>query len=385
MNTRKRIGIVSLFNMKNVNFGNRLQALALNQYLRVNLKETDVESICLNNWGAAKVTNMFQYLHEKLSRKFQLTSRKTNSGFSLDKRLEKFNAFSQNNMNYVDKEQPISQSVEEGNYDDVIVGSDIVWGQARGSVNRDLFLDFGSKSKVRKISYAASFGGAYIPPENKKFIIAQLNQFRAISVRESSAMRLLTQYGVSDVKYVMDPTLLLSRSQWEKYGSKPDVDQEAIDHGFVFTYLLGEDSSTRHEVERLANRQGLSIITIPYANGSYNESDDAYDAIKLTDVSPAEWIWLIENATYVVTDSFHGTAFSTIFEKRYVVVKRKSVVDINERMKDFLTNTSQIDRWLRLEDLDGFEQVKEDYTETNRQLRLLIENSKSYIQHALEN
>lgn len=373
-----KIGIVSLFNMKNVNYGNRLQAIALNSYLQEKFPDACIESICLNDWGKKKITNYFSWIKLELYRFFKKT-RNVDEKNELSKRLKAFNTFSRKNIQIIDSEKSISEIVDREKFDYVIVGSDIVWGQEAGYVNKELFLDLHSKS-IKKIAYAASFGTDKIPSQNVNYVVSTLKNFQFLSIRESSMVDTLKKLGVTKATYVADPTLLITNKGWTSFEKKPE---EKIPDRFIFCYLLGDGKEVRQQIERLAINGDIAVVTIPIADGIHGTDDKEFKANKLMNVSPEEWIWLIHHAEYVVTNSFHGTVFSTIFKKKFVVAKRKYIVDINERMRDFLGNTGQGEKIMELRDLDRLEDLSDDYSAINPKVWSIIDNSEKFIDDAL--
>jgi len=369
--------------MKNVNYGNRLQAMALSNYLKKYFPDAEVDSICFNDWGEQKVTNVFFWSRLKLKHLLMRLRKRNDDVVNVTKRLDKFNTFSNKFMTIIDSSENLHSIVATKNYDYLIVGSDIVWGQERGYVNKSLFLDFKLHNNVKRVAYAASFGAKNIPNENKDYISNVLTDFSGISVRESSAVGLLSSIGVEDVYHVADPTLLITKQEWEQV-EKIDIEvRKRVPEKYIFTYILGKDNFTRTEVERLAKDVDLPIVTIQYAGGTSCPADDNYNAIKLSDVSPEEWIWLINHAEYVITDSFHGSVFSTIFKKKFLVTKREYIVDINERMRDFLMCTNQIEKWQSLNSISSLAEFDFHFKDVDHKLTSLIKDSSRFIENII--
>lgn len=377
----QKIGIISLFNLNNVNYGNRLQAYALNRYLRENFSQYYVESLYFSEWGEKIKTrkeSAFHLISHKLRRLLEKSFGKEKRISSVKQRMERMNQFSANQMQLV----PHAVSWRETfrfDYDILIVGSDIVWGQAKGEISRLYFLDFNSEREYRKIAYAASFGDATIPEENKQEIKRCLSSFDAISVRESSGVKIVKNLGISSAVHVADPTLLLTRVQWQEVEKQPDTDIS----DYIFVYLLGDGMSERKEIERISKESGLKIVTIPFASGTYNHADNDFDAIKIMDCSVEEWIWLIHHAQYVVTDSFHGTVFSTIFEKKFLVARREFQTDINERMYDYLRLIDEQDKMIALDSISNLQELSWDYAQIKHKMAEFIIYSKDYLRRIL--
>ncbi len=189
--------------------------------------------------------------------------------------------------------------------DAYFVGSDQVW---RPVYNRFLdcsYLAF-SRSK-RKIAYAASFGTdqwEYNDTDTEKYA-KLLQSFKAIGVREQSAITLCKNHFKADAQLVLDPTLLLDSSDYQTL-CLPIKDKQE----YVFTYMLDCDIWKRKMVKQLCNLYSCKEIAGLYnANGS-----------KAKRLSVEQWITYLTNATFVVCDSFHGTVFSILMHRPFIVL-----------------------------------------------------------------
>lgn len=203
-----------------------------------------------------------------------------------------------------------------------------------------------------------------------------LDDFDFISVREKNSLELLKKIGITNAVHTVDPTLLLKKEDWRKIEKKVVIDKK-----YIFVYLLGKDIDARRKISEFALKNNLLIVNIPNANEVYDKVDDVFGDIKLNDCSPEEWIYLIDNAEYIITDSFHGTVFSTIFEKKFLVFKRNTKVDINNRMTDYLSNISQSDKFV--DNFENVDRMEWDYTTINNNLSNLIIFSKEYLDKAI--
>lgn len=360
-----KVGIVSEFKLDTINFGNQLQAYALNCFLRKHLGIEDVESLALGEkqlgqhtkvWSVAFAGKVLNTLWKKIASQFQLHGVERTA--DLRNRLQKFQDFREKNIPAC-KRRFYKDEICDTDYDVMIVGSDVVWSQYPLWISRTKFLDFNAKKPFRRISYAASFGRDDIPKENVKYIRKYLARFDAISVREHSSVAMLKGIGVQNVSYCLDPTLLLTAQEWECLEERPEevTDGEA----YVFTYLLGSSAQQRKEITQFSQKTGMKIVTIPHANGHFVEADENYGDIRLQDCGIGNWLWLIHHAEYIITDSFHGTAFSTIYQKRFAVLTRESTVNINNRMQDYLREVGQSDKVLPEGRLSDIEHLVWDY------------------------
>jgi len=376
-----KVGIISQFNRTNVNYGNKLQAYALNRYLTGKMPNDSIISLFFLDYGKNIITqneSCFELFTCKVRRIPQKITGVGKQSKLVINRLKRINKFSEKNINIPDKPWTWDD-LENSNFDIVIVGSDIVWGQSRGRVNRKFFLDFEGKKKFVKVSYAASFGRDWIPKENIDTIKMYLDSFSNISVRESSSVKLLSEIGINDVKYCVDPTLLISGDEWRLIENKPDGESGK----YIFVYLLGRGKEERKFALNLAKLLKLNIVTIPFATGEKNHVDEIFGDIRLLDCSVEEWIWLIDHAEYIVTDSFHGSVFSTIFRKKFIILARKYEENINNRIIDFLNNIGQSNKLFSSFNNINLFDLEWNYDEIYSKLDPLINYSKEFLQNAV--
>lgn len=374
-----KIGIISEFSTTTTNYGNNIQAYALNSYLRKTYPGHQVETIYFKNGNKSKrtlytrlVIRKIKYIMKSLSggRKEECAR----EDFLLQRRCA-FHKFVGNHIPLCPA--PMDwELLNHSDYDLFIVGSDVVWGQFHYVINRIKFLDFTNTKKAKKASYAASFGRDWIPLENRKWIRKYLKDFLCISVREGSSVQLLESIGVPGAVHTLDPTLLLDKDEWSCLESRPDGISDAP---YVFAYLLGIDASQRAQIERLCRKEGFLIATVPFAGEIENEADKTFGDVRLMDCSPEEWIWLIHHAEVVITDSFHGTVFTTIFKKKFWVLRRALEIDINNRMEDYLRTICQDDKKVDLSTLDSLSGQTWDYDRISSLISAKKKESMKYL------
>lgn len=204
------------------------------------------------------------------------------------------------------------------NYDVVVVGSDQVWiptGFPTKFYNL-LFVD----DNVRKVAYASSFGVQEIPDFQKKATGAYLDRFYKIGVREKRGKEIVDALSHQTAQVVADPTLLLSREEWEEEIASSVINDK---EPYMFCYLISENEDARAKATELAKQRGLKIICIRHLE-KYRAVDDTYGDEAPYNVGPNEFVKYIRNAEYVVTDSFHCTVFSHIFHKNFLTFYRSS-------------------------------------------------------------
>ena len=206
-------------------------------------------------------------------------------------------------------------------FDKFIVGSDQVWNDKLSGFDTSYLLDFANP--VQKYSYACSFGFSVFPDIYKKKYLELLKDFRCISVREMSGKNLLAENNLT-ARVDLDPTLLLSESEWKKLEQKPQIDKK-----YILIYTVNLPVKLLDVARELSKRTGLQIV---YLNNEHLANRDIYHKRYS---SPEEFIGFFSNAEYILTNSFHGTAFSIIFKKKFLV-ELNTRIKFNLRSRDFL-------------------------------------------------
>ncbi|MCR5503219.1 MAG: polysaccharide pyruvyl transferase family protein [Lachnospiraceae bacterium] len=258
-------------------------------------------------------------------------------------RARVFERFRRNYMNIPGETVYDPDKLDPIPYDVCIVGSDQVWNDklVRGQ-ERAYFLTFAGND-TRKISYAASVGGTADDEERVGWLLEWLPKMDAISIREESSFLRLKQKTNLPMTVCVDPSLLHDRSFWESYEKKPE---RLGDEKYVFMYALGYGWCREYErraaqmAADIAETYGLKVIH--YYFGQLREwfpedSKDCYCE------GPQEILWLFHHAEYVVCCSFHGTAFSLIYEKPFYTF---FVPDNGNRMKDLVTSLGIEERYI---------------------------------------
>lgn len=189
-----------------------------------------------------------------------------------------------------------------------MTGSDQVWGPVSdGSFDDSYMLSFvGDESK--KISYAASFGKTEMTDEMTALFKKYLSGYQHISVREESAVELISQMGL-EAKQVLDPTLLCDSTFWDKYIQDMDLGK------YVLVYQLHNDNRLGEYAEKVAAKKGLPLIRM---SASFHQITRQGKFYWLPSVG--QFLYLIKNAECMITDSFHGTAFAINFNTNFVEV-----------------------------------------------------------------
>ena len=193
-------------------------------------------------------------------------------------------------------------------YSFYISGSDQVWSPISAGFDPVYFLPFARDEQ--KLSYAASIGSTELNTDIKKELFSRLNGFQVLSVREESAKKLLMDADTNREIYVHpDPTLLIPREQWLKIASDPVVKEK-----YVLVFNVEKPIHDITYAKKLATEKNMKVV---YLNDRTIRKDP--DITYIEAPSPDEFLSLFANASAIVTNSFHGTVFSIIFQKEFYV------------------------------------------------------------------
>lgn len=233
-------------------------------------------------------------------------------------------------------------------FDCYIVGSDQVW-YFGDDINRNkkrlhaYFLDFGKKNVLR-IAYAASWGKNSLQPKIEDEIRELIPAFQYVSVRETSGLNLCLQCGFPDPKLVVDPVMLLSPDVYRKLYKKKNTGEK---DPYVFVYLLDNTCTiSLHLLKKWADLNRLQIIYVT-GNSRYDKFPKTFPAIE-------EWLQYIDNASFVVTNSFHCSVFSILFHKSYGIVplRGKEFSSMNNRFYTLSNIAKSPDRFIEKNNFD---------------------------------
>lgn len=250
------------------------------------------------------------------------------------------------------------------NADVLIAGSDQIWNSANLENGNDdnYYLTFGNSS-IKRISYAASFGASMINVEKKQTIATLLKSFDAISVREKTGLRILHELGSSGVQ-VLDPVFLLDNEQWLRFAQNG----MKIPGNYILLYCIGKcNENVLSFAKKISMREGLKIIVIR-SNVSVNNFESVANA------SPIDFVSLIHNASYILSNSFHATAFSIILNKNFYSFSYNE--KSSTRIMELLEFLGLADRY-NPSTICYLKPI--DYSIVNKKLKNKIEDSASWL------
>lgn len=259
-------------------------------------------------------------------------------------------------------------------YDIYIAGSDQIWNYMQTNRLDVFFLEFANRFHARKISYAASFSVPSIPKDLENVYKPLIDNLDAISVRENNALEIVSKLSRKKAVQVLDPTLLLNRSEWVNDVAKPNYLSNL--NKVVIIYTLSGSKYIYELAKGIAKRFDADVVNIK--NGfSRVKGDDGI--IHIMDAGPQEFISLLNKAVYVITDSFHGTAFSVNFNIPFTTLLNP-VSNINSRALSLLEMCKLSSRMIYDDGNNAFPKtLTVDFTEANDILATWRKKSMDYL------
>lgn len=349
-----KVGILTFNNT--LNFGAVLQAYALQETV-ISFGHTAEVIDYTNTFIENKEKNNLRLSPYSIIRHFVM-------GKGLKQKEIAFRRFEEKNMHFGMLLNEESSDKVNAYYDRFITGSDQVWNMTITDSDWTFFLDF-VEDDSKKISYAPSFGNDKFPENCYGKTGELLGKFGALSVREESGRKLIKDISGLDAEVVVDPTLLLSKSEWEKRISfVPPVDK------YILVYVPHNKKAVFEFVDKLSKRTGLPVVYLSISPRIQPGVKTIYNS------APDEFVGWIKNAEYVVTGSFHGAAFSLNLEKQFYYENTGAGSRIDNIVK--LTGTEQRD--IATVDLDDVI----DYANVRDKLAVQREKSLGWLKASLD-
>ncbi len=258
-------------------------------------------------------------------------------------------------------------------YDVIYIGSDQVW---RENITKDASKYYWGEIKTlrntRIVSYAASMEKTFLSEQDSRICRSNLNNFDRISVRESLLLPILQPFTNKNISVTLDPTLLLDKQDYMKIMSEKVVKEE-----YILVYELGCNPSVDKFALRIANESGLKVVKIfiPLVGNKLSSSNSR--SFNCISPSPSEFLRLFNDAKYIVTNSFHGTAFSLIFNKQFYSIETGGRTT---RIESLLTLLGIVDN-AYLKEIESVNVTCDnvDYTKVNDKIKECRTESINYI------
>ncbi len=377
------VGIICNYYIKN--YGSALQSLALQHILDVkNIPNSVIKYIpsptkkqrikILVSQRLKKISNLkvlTKYLKSKNQQK-----KDRQYILNMDVRNKAFDRFVSETMHfsneYSDK-QDILNDIDK--YKCMLLGSDQLWCPS------DLITGYHTLNWIPdhkyKATYATSFGVASLSGQLRKTVKNDISKINSISVRETSGAKIIEEGTGISPTVVLDPTLLLSEDEWNTLIPEKKI----VDEKYIFCYFLANNEDHKKWAKELSQKTGCKIITLPHLE-SYDISGKEFGDIQLWDVTPGDFVNLIRNAEYVLSDSFHVSIFSILHRKRFLVFERysrNSSDSRNTRIDNLLNITGLQNRLFSGGDVFNAANFINDYDKAHKMIEVEKEKSLKYL------
>lgn len=325
-----KIGIVTITSVQN--YGNRLQNFALQEVLKS--LGHDVDTI----WNSPNVRDDMCFKEQLKCYIRKIFHLKYVPRID---RIIKFNKFNKKFIKWSKVRicnTDISKSLYK-RYDFFVCGSDQVWNLSYQITTPFMFLTFAEPKQ--KIAYAASIGMLDLNNKQKSIFKDRLDKFEHISVREKKAALFLEEVLKRTIDVMPDPTLLLTREMWRKLEKKPKNHDDS--KKYMLSYFLGDKKIHENSIKSIFECGKKKF-------GDFQEifledcSEDGTENPYYYTMDPLEFLWLINHAEIICTDSFHGSVFSIIFHKPFLVYERDGNVNMSSRIEQLMYMFDMQDR-----------------------------------------
>lgn len=342
----KKIGLVLSY--KSTNYGAQLQAFATQAVIESLGYDTEIldytpvrgdRHIVYSKGLLRYLYNWYRY--KLLAKKYRESS---DAVFNKEKKRRKEieKDFIERRLHNIVQVKGYTKLAARGKeYDAVLVGSDQKWtpGFCYGNFTSLLF----APDEIRKISYATSLGVSEYPKYCWKTSRKVWEKIDYLSVREEQGAEIIRQVCGRDIRVqvVVDPTYLMTKEEWEDVFPV----EKKLEENYVFCYFLGNDDNCRKVARQFADEKKMKLVSV-LSTESFSEIDQSFADYTVKGNSPEDFVNWIRGAEYVLTDSFHGTAFSVINEKQFYIFyrKRAEATSRNSRIDNILQKWGLQDR-----------------------------------------
>ena len=359
------------------NYGTVLQAYALQRTLNDIVADARLVNYDPAPWQQRNQSGLRKSKPFKAARMFQQRA----MGVAPFTSAEKSAAFKGFTSTFIKETEPVASPDDfealNSFFDAFVCGSDQVWSPR--CFDPRYYLDFVADDKPR-IAYAPSFGCDSLPDTIAATIAPLVSGFNALSARETAGARMVRDLSGRECKVVCDPVVLLGADEWRSISRH---DTPLVSERYCLCYFLGRSEGNWKLARSIAKKKGLKLVIIPVFNGDIKRG-----GMVPSGVGPLEFLWLIDNASHVCTDSFHGLVFSTLLERDFSVFERfkpGSTASQNVRIESFLSLTDLEDRLIRWDAKDASCSVAQvNFASAETRISSLRQSSLEYLRGALK-
>lgn len=367
----KKVGIITFH--RAINYGAVLQAFALQktlENLNVEVEIIDYQNTALNKSNSIiRKPKIYKKTKYKKLKEWYIKYKNIKNQKEWEIKHSNFTRFRNKNLKLSEKNIEQKKDNKSINYDIVICGSDQVWNpEITNGLDKIYFSDI--KSSSIKASYAASVGDLRVLNGHEKDFIEKINKMDYVSTREKDLSEFIKSKTNKKAVQVLDPTLLLQAKNYIELVKEP----KNIPDNYLLIYKMQNNKDLYKTAEKIAKELNLKIIEIGFKTNK--------NITFIESASPGEFLWYFKNAKYIITNSFHGTAFSIIFQKNFVTFPHKSV---GQRMIDFLNSIDLTERLLySYNEYDKRVLEEINYTHPLELLEIRKKKSLKYIEEVVQ-
>ncbi|WP_297960249.1 polysaccharide pyruvyl transferase family protein [uncultured Ruminococcus sp.] len=383
---QKKLGLILAY--RGVNYGMLLQAYATQKFIERQGFKTEILEYTRTSYKHIRFTpwlpvyaadEILKRIKKKKQNKAEILDEVHKNNISDRKKVSnKFIESSLTNRRVINGIAALEEAGKE--YDGVLIGSDQIWppDAAFGNFTTLRFVP----DSTNKISYATSLGVSSYPFYCRSSAAQFWKRINYLSVREEQGKRIIQDICNIPVEVVVDPTYLFTGDEWKEF----IPEQQIVAGDYILCYFLGATKRHKELARDFANKQGLKLVSI-LSTESVSDIDLSYADEIITGKGPNDFINLIRNAKYILTDSFHGVAFSVINNKQFYVFYRTKIGSKNSRNSriDNILNMWELqDRLVRNDaTVDEFSLSDINYEHVNKLVASKRDHSISFLINAL--
>ncbi len=328
---KKHIGVLTYNSKRILNYGGVLQGYALNRKVRTILGE----EYQVLNYNYFFKTTYHSFLKRFISFAYKVIVNLLPSEALRVYRTHKFYKL------FLDKKKNYPNTLNtyiEKNFSFTFLGSDQVWNPKINNYDNNFSLSNLNKNQIA--TYAVSFGSATVDDKYFKILMQNLVELDCISLREKSGINILKSLNTTK-RVDLDPTLLLTSEEWDEviFKSNKSLPRKR----YLFCYIMPGDALVVNSLINYANLFSRKLNLVPIFCGQKHFAH--FTGKKIFSLGPLEWMNYVKNSSFVITNSFHGVAFSENFKVPFVYVRnfdrKKDQNDLSSRVIDFLSSIGE--------------------------------------------
>lgn len=370
-----KIGIITFWETQD-NYGQIMQNYALQETLKkLGHSSYLIRYSLFSDW--AKSPNRWKAIFS-IKRIFAYTRKKlfpAKNIMNTTKINRNFDEFKHKYLSSTDKIYHTLKELQEAppKADIYICGSDQIWYaiddyHVYKNITKAYFLDFGNPN-IKRIAYAPSFGRTDFPPGYYKYIAPLLQQFQLVTVREKGGIEVCKKAGCTNAVQVLDPTCLLNASDYRKISKTPQNSNK-----YILLYIIGRINLDYNEIEQYAEEFHYDIFYIGSQGENIESIHKEHPQFNIIYPTINEWLGWIDHCELLVTNSFHGSVFSILFNKQNIIYTGKGLSREGgaDRFYSLLEDLNLLDRIL-VGNVKHLLDTKIDYSKVNK----LLENRKT--------